>query len=542
MIRWLPVTLLLTLLVAPLLLRPAAKPPPQRTVIVVSPHGEQIRYEFGVAFASFMKRTSGEDVAVDWRSPGGTNDITRMLDARYATAFAAGAGREFADLGKDFADAMTSDKLPKDLAPEQAARRKACRAAFLDSQTGCDHDVFFGGGEFPHRQLAGKGYLVDAGLLRDHADWFVPSIIPQTLSGETMYDAKGRYFGACLSVFGICASPERLAALGLPLPTGWSDLGDPRLFHQTTFSDPTRSAVPATTMERIIQERIRRAASAGQTVDPAKVIADEKALENGWRDAWILIKRLAGNARSVADGSSKAVRDVARGDAAAGVAIDFHGRSEADWTARESGGPGPTPGTPRLAFIVPAGGTSLSADPIALLRGAKHRDLAVQFMTFVLSPEGQRLWNYRVGTPGGPTIYNLRRVPIRLDAYTDADRQSMSDPDLDPLATAAAFTFRPEWTKGLYPFIGPYTKALCLDPLPELQAAWQAIITAGGPEKVPAAWTEFTWLPCGHGEAKAVMERKELDDPATRLTLLRTWTVEAIRRYRLAAQLAREGR
>ena len=111
----------------------------------------------------------------------------------------------------------------------------------------------------------------------------------------------------------------------------------------------------------------------------------------------------------------------------------------------------------RLVYVSPVGGTSISADPIALLRGAPKRDLAVAFMRFVLSVEGQRLWNYRVGEAAvrslspcaaGPCdAICSRRASLRTSAIRVRIRSIL----------ARAFHFHATWT-------GPYFDLIrCLD-------------------------------------------------------------------------------
>jgi iron(III) transport system substrate-binding protein len=506
------------LLAAPFALRPPPPPAPARVLIVATPHGEQIRSEFGRAFADRIRADTGEEVAVDWRTPGGTSDIVRLIDAQYAAAFAAGAGSA---CPAALRGAYATDAVPADCPPEEAALRRGVRAAFLASETGCGYDVLFGGGTAAHAGLARKGYLVDAGLQRLHPTWFDDAVMPQSLSGETVYDPGGRYYGACFAVFGVCASVDRLSALGLAPPTAWDDLGEPRLAGGVTFADPTRSGVVVTVLERILQQHIQRAVDAGQD-EPA-------ARDAGWTNAWTLIKRMAGNARFITDGASKAVRDTARGDAVAGFAIDFHALAEADWSARESRGPA------RLTFSVPPGGTSVSADPIGLLRGAADRDLAVRFMAFVLSPTGQRLWNRQVGAPDGPVRHALRRMAVRRDAMDADDAPHLRDPGMDPYAIAASFTYRPDRTAALVPVIAPLTRAVVLDALPELQAAWSAICAQGGPHRQPRAMTALAWMPMDHAGAAELAPR--LADPAVRLPLMRQWTASARAAYRTAQDL-----
>jgi len=535
------IALLPLLVVAvPVALRPTLPPPAEKAVqvTVVSPHSEMTRGEFGRRFQVWARRELHVEVDFDWRSLGGTGDIVRYLDSQYVLGFAEAFPAHRVHAGSI---ASTALDRPEDPSKPDAGRpaRLAARAAFLASDVGIGIDLFWGGGEIPHRQQAEKGYLVDAGLLTAEPTWFGEGrAIPPTLSGETMYDAKGRYYGACLSSFGICANVDRLSALGLLAPRQWDDLADPRLLGATIIADPTRSGAVLACLERIVQQAMARAVQRG--------VAEPAALAAGWSDGVNLIKRITANAGFVSDGASLAVRAVAHGDVAVGMAIDFHGRAESEWSRASDGGE-------RLSYLTPVGGSSYSADPIALLRGAGRRarseppetaalrrQVAVAFMRFVLSPEGQRVWNHRVGTSHGPVRYNLRRLPIRRDVYSTDDRAMMSDPGVDPFAEAAAFTYRPKWTGPYYRLLGALVKAVALDPQDELTAAWRAIIAAGGPARVPKAAAAFAWLPVDY--ASAGEAAKTLGDDAQRLATLRGWTVTAQERYRLAARLAREGR
>ncbi len=516
------VAAIVLLLVAPIVLRPH---PPQgvaRTLVIISPHGESTRSEFGRAFGIWASKELGFSVEIDWRTPGGTSDITRLLEETYRGNFRQAHHELSTEALAAFNDAKVD--APGSTASDE---QKLGRMTFLASETSVGMDLWWGGGLLPHADFADKGFLVDAGMLREKPEWFTDEVIPQKLSGETVYDKQGRYYGACFSAFGICSSPDRLALLTPPdQPRAWADLGEARFLGQITMVDPTRSAAIVSALERLIQQRMAEA-SAGEPT-PAR-------LAQGWADAFVLIKRIAGNARALSDGASKAVRDVVRGDATAAICIDFHAKAEAEYSGEQSGG------TERLVFAAPTGGTSISADPISMLRGAPHADLAKAFIRFVLSPEGQRLWDYKVGEPGGPIRYAMRRMAVRRDVYTSADRARMSDPDVDPFALAASFTYHPEWTSKLYRLIGPLTRAAILDPREELIDAWSAIIAAGGPEAVPAAWAEFTWMPFGYADAKANLDLINQGPPAS-LTLMRSWTTAAQGHYREAARLARASR
>lgn len=524
--RWLVVLAPLALLAIPLALREPARDRPAtdaRPLVIVTPHNEAIRAEFTRAFRVFAQRELGHDVEIDWRTPGGMSDIGKLINEQYA--------------------AVAAQRLPgfdRATFNDPKAGDAPARTAFLASDLGIGIDLLFGGGEFDHRSLADRGYLVDAGLLRSMPEVFRDDVIPQTLAGETIYDPQGRYYGTALASFGICYNPDRMQALGRrstgggltewsergPALRSWSDLAHPDLRGQVVMADPTRSGSITTCYVMMLQEQMMAAVTAGRAT-PATATADQ--LDTGWRRGLTLIKGIAGNARSVTDSATKVPRDVGRGDATAGMCIDFYGRSEAEWTRGESG-------RERVVFVTPRGGTSISADPIALLRGAVNRGAALAFMRFVLSVEGQRLWNYRVGAPGGPTHYALRRWSVRRDLFTPGHLAHSSDPHENPFVLAQSFQFQPGWTGPYFDLIRSTIKAVVLDPRDELREAWQAIIAADQADS--PAWRHFTWLPYDHHDAAAARQRLADD----RITTMREWTIAAQQHYREAARLARGGK
>ena len=82
---------LLALIVAlPLVLRRQSQAGTARgadeTLVVLTPHNESILKEFGEAFATYWRQTTGRSVYLDWRSPGGASEIRMVLDAGYKAA------------------------------------------------------------------------------------------------------------------------------------------------------------------------------------------------------------------------------------------------------------------------------------------------------------------------------------------------------------------------------------------------------------------------------------------------------------------------
>ncbi len=488
--------LLAATLVVPFALRPREERVSAKAerLVVITPHIESIQAEFGRAFRTHMREVHGREVLIDWRQPGGTSEIARYLRSEFATRFET-LWRERTGLPFSLAirDAFTNPKLDPEPGTTQEGQAldptglkgaplevqaRAARRLFLESGIGAGIDLFFGGGAFDFERQAAAGLLVarDASgrfgpgaLAAEHPDWFDDAVMPQSFGGEPYRDAGFRWVGAVVSAFGICYNRDVLARLGIgEAPDEWSDLEDPRYLGQIALADPTKSGSTTKAFEMLVQERI-------QTLARERNLPEAEAIEAGWNDAMRLILRISANSRYFTDYSAKVPRDVAMGDAAAGMCIDFYGRSYNE-LYRDTG-----TGESRVQFTMPLGGTSIGADPIALLRGAPNPELAHRFIEFVLSPEGQRLWNYRVGAPGGPVRHALRRPPIRRDFYTPENAPHRTDPGFDPYRAAAGFTYHPEWTGSLFTALRFVIRASCMDPHEEQIAAWEALLAAGLP-------------------------------------------------------------
>jgi len=559
------------ILTIPYVLRPAEEIPPADALrlVAISPHIEAIQYEFARAFSEWHKAKYGRPVVIDWRNIGGTSELARYIESEFVAGFKLHWTRTLGKTWDSRAAASFNDgKLDAALASQPADSEPAdvglaARRAFLGSNVGIGIDVFFGGGSFDHDRIARKGYIVDSGLARDHPDWLAPEIIPQSLGGEVYYDKQGRWYGACLTTFGICYNRDVLERLGIAKPPAeWADLADPRYYRQIALADPTKSGSIAKAFEMVIQQQMHqeveaRKAAAGDAWSPQQ---ERQAVATGWVRAMHLIQRMAANSRYFTEGAGMVVTDVADGNAAAGMSIDYYTRFTAESVAgrREGDGHGrrgdaetrgrgdketapadrglspqqsepllrrelveESVGESRLGFVTPIGGTSVSADPVAMFRGAPNPEVARHFIEFVMSPEGQKLWDYRVGAPGGPVRYCLRRLPIRKDMYTPQHRRYMADPVEDPYAIAARMTYRPEWTAGLFNFLRPYVQSMAIEPHAELQAAWHAVIQSGGPGAQPEAMRTLGAMPLTYEQAAG----QNVADPFSRMALTRQWAV-----------------
>jgi len=539
---------------------------------VVTPHNEAIRYEFGRAFSLWHQAHYGQPVKIDWRALGGTSEIMRYLAGEYASAFRAwwlGQGRAWPDNGAELIldRRFKPDAPPPADAPSLAtwAEQREVYLAFRQTddahQFGCRIDILFGGGVYDHQQAAGQGLLVapwssthmPPDLFTDARDGTV--LIPEGLAGEPW--RSDLFFGTALSTFGIVYNRDRLVDLGISTPpTCWEDLTDSRYFQHLGVADPTKSGSIAKAFEMIVyQQCVRAVRQAG--FDAAAVAAVEQriqeggegdvppayaqAIETGWLAGIRLLQIIGANARYFTDGAGRIPVDVSAGNAAAGVAIDFYGRFQAEVTT-------PPDGTPRMEYITPRGGSSISADPISLLRGAREPELARRFIAFVLSAEGQALWNYRKGAPGGPATYALRRLPIRREFYPCASNavlqaryevhrthtvDALGSPEIDPYALADGFHYYARWTGGHFNAHRYLIRAMCMDAGDELRMAWSHILAHGGPSRQPAAMALLQRLP-DVPEPVAWPSVAGMVRQVPTLDLMRLWTGFFRRSYREA--------
>ncbi|NQX00831.1 extracellular solute-binding protein [bacterium] len=444
---WMIFGLLALIVALPLALRRQTATASSRTaddtLVVLSPHNESIRQEFGEAFAAHWKKLTGRSLYLDWRTPGGTSEIRMVLDAGF-------------------------------------------KAAEDSGRPGIGVDAFFGGGEPDFASQAKKGRLAPLRVFASHPEWFgANGPIPETFTGERYYPADHVWVGTCMSQFGICYNPDVLKRLGIPQPTAWNDLGDPKYAGTLALADPTKSGSVARAFELLVQAEMQRAVNA-----PGAVRAE--ALDAGWTAGLQLIQRLAANARYFTDSASKIPQDVGQGNASAGMCIDFYGRSFAEELTTQSG-------APRVVWIAPVGGTTLSSDPVAVLKGAEHPEVAQAFVEFCLSREAQALWFGKPGSPGGPKNRALHRTPIRRDLYTPEILANSTMPGAHPFSDPANFTYQRELTGASFNTLRQLVKIMCIDSHDEMKSAWLALRDAGMPADALAVFSDVSIMDYAKG-------------------------------------------
>lgn len=418
------------------------------TLVVFTPHVPQIRDEFARSFSDWHLREYGERANLDFRTPGGTSEIRKQLEAMYIAALD--------DLFKDrnfTLDSETHFALP--------------RGAIAG-------DVMFGGGSFDHGMLkAGIRYSyksnenttinltvpisAPASFTQDELD----ALIGENRVGpQELYDPDQFWIGTALSSFGIVYNNDVLHKLGLETPDAFEDLTDPRLWGWVALADPRQSGSVTTTFDSILGNE-------------------------GWEMGWRTLRGMCGNTRYFTNSSTKPPIDVSQGEAAAGLAIDFYGRGQAQ-VIKDSGG------GDRVGYSDPAGAVYVDADPVSILNGGANPELAMRFVRFCLTEEAQSLWQFPAwgkdnasggtnpmisGTdePMGPEWYELRRMPIRRVMYEKYFDVFIDQ--VDPF-TLASDVKNPGWRTGVQVMMGCFG----IDIAEDCRAAYKAFSYARASE------------------------------------------------------------
>jgi iron(III) transport system substrate-binding protein len=363
-------------------------------------------------------------------------------------------------------------------------------------------DLVWGGGDFLFEaQLKAGGHLQGVDL----GERFLREVFPhKTLAGLPLYDqgSPPQWFGTALASFGICYNRDVLRYLDLPDPKTWTDLTNPKYRGWIVLADPTQSASARTAYMIVVERGMADAAAQGRSED------------EGWARGMGILRQIAANARLFTDSGSAQPGVVASGDVAASMVIDFHARSTIELV-----------GESRMGYVEPANATAINPDPIAMVKGAEHRETATRFIQFVLSEQGQRLWIHKAGTPGGPSEKSIRRLPVRESVYSDM--QYFTD-KVNPFRSASEFNTS-NARKKTFNFIGELIQMSMMDPLDELRETREAILRSPRREKLDAKLGMF---PFDQAAALRRGDQWRKANPIDKLALQRQWTQEFRNEYR----------
>lgn len=313
---------------------------------------------------------------------------------------------------------------------------KFVTSEFSKKQNGINVDIFWGGGPTPHYVFKEKGILAPFKPSDE-----ILSHIPQKIAGMPVYDPEFYWMGSVLSSFGFTCNEQILRLKKMKAPTSWEGLGDPKFFGQFGNADPRHSGSMHTIYGIILQAY-------------------------GWEKGWEVLHRMGANVRQFRRNASDIIKDVAVGDSLCGLCIDFYAWAKIDELGPEN-----------ISFTLPEKLSVINTDPISILKGAPHRPVAEEFVSFVLSKEGQALWMLPKGHPQGPKQSSLNRpsiIPALYDEYKDDIVIS-----INPYKLEGYLNYDENEASELWGVINDMAGLLIVDSKVELAEAWGRVIKKG---------------------------------------------------------------
>ncbi len=357
-------------------------------------------------------------------------------------------------------------------------------------------DIFFGGGTDNYLRLSNMGWL--------HA-YKLPEVqleqMMQSLQGIPLYDAEHQWYGAALSSFGIMYNEELREILQLPKASAWQDLGDFALLGRIGAADPRESGSAHMVYEIILQ-----------TV--------------GWEEGFALLTKIGGNVRGFSAGANVIPTDVVAGQVIYGLAIDFYAYGQIAVV-----------GADKIKYVVPADGAVVTADPIAILKGAPNLPVAQKFLEFVLSENAQKLWMLRNSDPEGPKWKGgLNRASVLPGLYDKLGERGVVP---NPFALEVPpFQYNSDKGGGRWTIVNDLFGVLIIDSHKDLVNAWKAIQKCKDPAKREAAIAVLTKMPITEEEAMQ-MATTDWKNPSIRNEKIKEWGQFAKQKFKEARNLAK---
>lgn len=254
-----------------------------------------------------------------------------------------------------------------------------------DKKTGVD--VMIGGGAETYQDLARRS------LLRSYAPPLsITDGIPESYAGTPLHDPSNLWHASSLSGFGILINKRLVSMFNLKIPTTWVDLTSSESYSLIGCGDPRRSGSAHLIFEQILQTY-------------------------GWEEGWKILISLARNIRNFSSTSAQNIRDVSIGEFAFGFLPDSYAQEAKKLIGIEN-----------IEFVIPEDASVISVEGIGILNDSVNFEYAKLFVDFILSNEGQQLWMYKVGTPGGPKQYDLHKLSFRPKLYMSRDAQFSTNP------------------------------------------------------------------------------------------------------------------
>lgn len=198
------------------------------------------------------------------------------------------------------------------------------------------------------------GGPADSYVLAAERGLLTPYVSPEAAQIPQKYkDVSGHWTGVYLGVLGFCSNTAVLDRLGVPVPTSWDDLLDPRLTGNVSVPNPLTSGTGYTTA----WTQLRRLGTSEKTL--------------------AYLTALNSRVLQYTHSGLAPARIVARGEAAVAVTFSQHCVQAAADSMTE------------LAITYPIEGTGFEIGSVALLSGSKNAEDARRYVDYALSRAAQ---------------------------------------------------------------------------------------------------------------------------------------------------------
>jgi ABC-type Fe3+ transport system substrate-binding protein len=252
------------------------------------------------------------------------------------------------------------------------------------------------------------------------------SKLPDHVGQAKLGDQAGFYTATEIAGFGFAVSSSALLSRGLPVPTDWPELADPRFAGLIALPVPTRVGFAPPMVEIVLQAF-------------------------GWQRGWALWSEISANAMLVERGSTFITEEITSGRCAIGLSIDFFVNS-----AIANGA--------ALSFVYPQH-TGINPAHIAVTREAPNPAGAKAFVEFMLSAGGQKLLAHP----------DIRRLPVRPDVYGGLPKNYFN-----PFRAAEQgnLQFDSDLARPRLASSASIFQQMLIEPHEDLQALWQRVHAA----------------------------------------------------------------
>jgi ABC-type Fe3+ transport system substrate-binding protein len=244
--------------------------------------------------------------------------------------------------------------------------------------------------------------------------------LPGRIGNTLIDDPEGYYAATETAAYGFAVNLAYLKAHGLPEPTDWTDLADPRYAGHIALSNPGK-------------------------VGFAPPMVDIPLQAFGWEKGWAIWSATTANSNLVNAGGTFVGDELSSGRRGIAPSIDFFVAA-----AIAKGAP--------LRFIYPKHG-GVHSGQVAIMAGARNLDGARAFVTFLLSDAGQKL----------VTHPDVRKLPVRPSVYAGLDT-GYHNPFV--AAEAGGYDYDGERTRSRLPLIAALFDAVLAQQRDTLAELW----------------------------------------------------------------------